>query len=271
MAPTGRASPFPADRPGMIASVRTTCLLSTAALAVTLTACSALPALTLPVFPVPAASAAPVTTSIPWTPPPPTSKPGHAAAALAALPVKGRAPRTGYTRDQFGPAWSDVDRNGCDQRNDVLARDLTGETYQPARWPCVVLTGTLKDPYTDRTILFVRGQGTSEAVQIDHVVALSDAWQKGAQKLTAHTRLKLGNDPLNLLAVDGPTNQSKGDGDAATWLPPATSYRCAYVARQVEVKAKYGLWVTTAERDAIARVLRGCPGLKLPPDSGIAA
>ncbi len=247
--------------------MRTTRLLSTAALAVSLTACSALPALTLPVFPAPASS--PVTTGT--TPPPPTTRPGDAVAALAKLPVKGRAPKTGYTRDQFGPAWSDVDRNGCDQRNDVLARDMTAETFKPAKRPCVVLTGTLHDPYTGRTITFVRGQGTSEAVQIDHVVALSDAWQKGAQQLDAATRLKLGNDPLNLLAVDGPTNQSKGDGDAATWLPPVTSYRCAYVARQVEVKAKYRLWVTTAERDAITRVLAGCPGQQLPPDSGVAA
>ncbi|MFC7657082.1 HNH endonuclease family protein [Pseudonocardia benzenivorans] len=132
-----------------------------------------------------------------------------------------------------------------------------------------MLTGSLHDPYTGKNISFVRGQGTSEAVQIDHVVALSDAWQKGAQQLDPATRTLLGNDPLNLLAVDGPTNQSKGDGDAATWLPPTKSYRCDYVARQVAVKQKYGLWVTAAERDAIAGVLAGCPGEPLPPDSTI--
>jgi Protein of unknown function (DUF1524) len=264
--PCGRASPGGAARRGIIGPVRFDRLLPTAALAVTLTACSALPALTLPTFPVPAA--APTTTP---ARPTPVTRSTDAVTVLATLPVKGRAPRTGYARDEFGPSWSDIDRNGCDQRNDVLARDMTGETFKPARRPCVVLTGTLRDPYTGRTISFVRGQGTSEAVQIDHVVALSDSWQKGAQRLPAATRLKLGNDPLNLLAVDGPTNQSKGDGDAATWLPPVTSYRCAYVARQVAVKAKYALWVTTAERDAIARILRGCPGQKLPPDSGVAA
>jgi hypothetical protein len=258
-------------------SRRTTRLLTTAALAVTLTACAALPTLTLPVVPVGTAAPAPATTSASRPTPaaaPTNSRPApgiDAATALAKLPVKCRAPKTGYARDQFGPAWSDVDRNGCDQRNDVLARDMTGETFKPAKRPCVVLTGTLADPYTGKTISFVRGQGTSEAVQIDHVVALSDAWQKGAQRLDATTRLRLGNDPLNLLAVDGPTNQSKGDADAATWLPPVTAYRCAYVARQVEVKAKYGLWVTTAERDAITRVLKGCPGQKLPPDSTVPA
>jgi hypothetical protein len=228
---------------------------------VALTGCSTLPTLVVPAFPMPAApAAAPVAVTA-----------GDAAAALAKLPAKGRAPKTGYTRDQFGAAWSDIDHNGCDQRDDVLARDMTKETFKAGTHNCVVLTGTLKDPYTGKTISFTRGQGTSEAVQIDHVVALSDAWQKGAQKLSADTRKQLGNDPLNLLAVDGPTNQSKGDGDAATWLPPVKSYRCSYVARQVAVKTKYGLWVTKAEHDAIAGILATCPAQKLPADSTVAA
>jgi hypothetical protein len=117
---------------------------------------------------------------------------------------------------------------------------------------------------------FQRGQDTSADVQIDHVVALSDAWQKGAQQLDTDTRERFANDPLNLMATDGSVNQSKGDGDAATWLPPARDFRCAYVARQVAVKAKYQLWATAAERDAIARVLSDCPGQELPPDSGVA-
>lgn len=190
--------------------------------------------------------------------------PGTALAALATLEIKGRAPKTGYDRDQFGPAWADVDRNGCDTRNDVLARDLVDETFEPGTHDCVVLTGTLADPYTGSTIAFQRGNTTSSAVQIDHVVALSDAWQKGAQQLDAATRQRFSNDPLNLLAADGPTNQAKGDGDAATWLPPNTAFRCAYVARQVAVKAGYGLWVTQAEHDAIARVLDACPDEPLP-------
>ena len=196
---------------------------------------------------------------------------GDAAAALATLPVKGRAPKTGYTRDQFGAAWTDTDHNGCDQRNDVLARDLTGETFKPGTHDCVVLTGQLADPYTGKVIAFKRGQDTSDDVQIDHMVALSDAWQKGAQQLDATARTQLGNDPLNLMAVDGPTNQSKGDSDAATWLPPVKSYRCTYVARQVAVKAKYHLWVTQAEHDAIGGILAGCPGQKLPADATMPA
>jgi hypothetical protein len=146
--------------------------------------------------------------------------PTTALAALAAVEVKGRAPRNGYDRDLFGSAWSDVDRNGCDTRNDMLQRDLTGETFKPGTRNCVVLTGTLDDPYSGRAIAFQRGQSTSDDVQIDHVVALSDAWQKGAQGLEETRRRAFANDPLNLLAVDGPLNMQKGDGDAATWLPP---------------------------------------------------
>ena len=108
-------------------------------------------------------------------------------------------------------------------------------------------------------MLFVRGPGTSSDIQIDHVVALGDAWQKGAQQLSSAERYALANDPLELLAVDGKTNQDKGDGDAASWLPPNKSYRCAYVARQIAVKVKYKLWVTPAEYQAMATVLNDCP------------
>lgn len=197
-----------------------------------------------------------------------TADQSTALAALGTLEVKGRAPRTGYDRDAFGPAWADVDRNGCDTRNDILARDLDGETFKPGTRGCVVLTGTLDDPYTATTIAFQRGNATSSAVQIDHVVALSDGWQKGAQQLDANTRQAFANDPLNLLAVDGPTNQAKGDGDAATWLPPNKAFRCEYVARQVAVKATYKLWVTQAEHDAIARVLINCPDQLQPAPDG---
>ncbi len=190
--------------------------------------------------------------------------PGSALAALDELPVKGRAPKTGYDRDQFGPAWTDVDRNGCDTRNDVLARDLSATTLKAGTRGCVVLSGTLADPYSGLDLSFVRGVETSSQVQIDHVVALGDAWQKGAQGLDAGTRTAIANDPLNLLAVDGPLNGAKGAGDAATWLPPSRGYRCAYVARQVAVKVRYRLWVTAAERDASARVLGSCPAEPLP-------
>jgi hypothetical protein len=190
--------------------------------------------------------------------------PTSALAALATLEVKGRAPRTGYDRELFGSGWLDTDRNGCDTRNDVLARDLTGETFKPGTRDCVVLTGTLADPYSGRAIEFRRGQDTSDDVQIDHVVALSDAWQKGAQQWDPARRTAFANDPLNLLAVDGPLNMQKGDGDAATWLPPTTAFRCTYVARQVAVKIRYGAWVTAAEKNTMATVLSSCPAEPLP-------
>ncbi|WP_346959337.1 DUF1524 domain-containing protein [uncultured Arthrobacter sp.] len=196
---------------------------------------------------------------------------GKALDVLSTLPVKGRAPKTGYSRDQFGQAWADVDRNGCDTRNDVLRRDVTAEALKPGTRGCVVLSGVLKDPYTGKLIAFLRGASTSSAVQIDHVVALSDAWQKGAQRLSPARRLAFANDPLNLLAVDGPANLRKSDGDAATWLPPNKAYRCDYVARQISVKASYALWVTAAEHDAMARILGDCPAAVVPASQQPAA
>lgn len=185
-------------------------------------------------------------------------------ALLETIPVKGRAPKTGYSRDLFGSAWTDdvsVDggHNGCDTRNDILRRDLTDFAIRTNSSGCTVLVGVLHDVYTGTSIDFTRGQTTSAAVQIDHVVALSDAWQKGAQQLSDAQRWNFANDPVNLQAVDGPTNGQKGAGDAATWLPPNKSYRCVYVARQTMVKATYSLWMTQAEHDAIARILAQCP------------
>ena len=191
-------------------------------------------------------------------------KGGSALAGLATVKVRGRAPKTGYDRALFGQAWADVDRNGCDTRNDVLRRDLSAFVLKTGTHGCLVLSGTLQDPYTAMTIMFVRGQSTSAKVQIDHVVALSDAWQKGAQQWSTQRRTAFANDSLNLLAVDGPTNARKGDGDAATWLPPNKAYRCSYAARQVAVKVKYGLWVTGAEGEALTRILAACPSQKLP-------
>jgi len=187
-----------------------------------------------------------------------------ASSALATLAVKGRAPKTGYTRAQFGQAWADVDRNGCDTRNDMLKRDLTKIEYKVKTRDCVVLTGVLVDRYSGETINFIRGNVTSMEVQIDHVVALSNAWQTGAFKLTLIQRTALANDPMNLFAVKGRLNLQKSDGDAATWLPPLKSFRCAYVAQQIAVKAKYSLWVTAPEKEAMTRILTSCPKQLLP-------
>ncbi|MGB4762470.1 MAG: HNH endonuclease family protein [Candidatus Saccharimonas sp.] len=179
--------------------------------------------------------------------------------ALDTLPVKGRAPKTDYKRTQFGNGWAL--RDGCDMRNLILQRDLASPVVGE---DCKVIRGTLNDPYTGKVIEFARGADTSDDVQIDHVVALSNAWQTGAQQLTPDQRIALANDPLELVAVDGPTNQAKGDGDAATWLPPNKAFRCQYVARQIAVKQRYALWVTTSEKEAMQRVLANCPDQQLP-------
>jgi hypothetical protein len=180
---------------------------------------------------------------------------------LAKILVKGRAPKTGYDRDLFSDGWGDIGE--CDTRNYILRRDLKSITWRSSP-RCTVSTGILNDPYTAKKIYFVRGVGTSNAVQVDHVVAVSDAWQKGAQKLSSRLRYAFYNDPLNLLAVDGPTNSQKSDSDAASWLPPNRKYWCSYVSRQIAVKYKYKLWVTSAEKSSMVRVLKTCPNQLVP-------
>jgi len=189
-----------------------------------------------------------------------TGAAGSALAALAQLEVAPPGSSSGYQRNRFGPAWADVDGNGCGTRDDVLHRDLTDVRTRADG--CVVLSGTLDDPYSGAEISFRRGEATSAEVQIDHVVALSDAWRTGASSFPAADLERFANDPRELLAVDGSLNSAKGDDDASQWLPPRGS--CAYVARQVAVKRVWRLWVTPAEHDAMARVLAGCPGEPLP-------
>ena len=182
---------------------------------------------------------------------------GSALVALKELPVKGRAPKTGYERAQFGDGWGQI--NGCSTRNIILNRDLKDVVLDE---DCKVVSGTLDDPYTGEIINFTKDKST--AVQIDHVVALSNAWQTGAQQLSKAQRIQLANDPLELLAVSGPANQAKSDADAATWLPKNKAFRCQYIARQIAVKKKYSLWVTTSELEAMTTVLSGCKNQALP-------
>ncbi len=173
---------------------------------------------------------------------------------LGELEVKGRAPKTGYKREEFYNGWPTV--NGCNLRQRIIKREF-GETA--VLDGCNVVSGEFDEPYTGQHLVFTAKEQISKGIQIDHVVALSDAWQKGAQYKDKDTRYAIATDPLNLLAVDAAANEKKSDGDAATWLPSNKKFRCQYVARQVSVKFKYGLWVTEAEKEAISRVLENCP------------
>lgn len=179
---------------------------------------------------------------------------GKARAMLDGLQVAGRAPKTGYDRAaRYGQAWADVTRTGCGTRDNVLGRDLRDVERRNA---CVVVAGSLDDPYTGTTIAFRKAEAA--AVQIDHVVPLSLSWQLGAQQWPVGKRVAFANDPLNLLAVDGPTNSSKSDSGPDAWLPPSKPYRCTYAIRFTRVASAYAMRVTAPLKAAIARVLDGC-------------
>lgn len=194
---------------------------------------------------------------------------GQAAQELDRLKVKGPAPMTGYDRDEFGDDWSDDvtvrhGHDGCDTRNNLLQEQLDDVTLKPGTNDCVVTAGTLTtDPYSGKTIHY---DGGGEEIQMDHVVALGDAWKTGAQQLDTDTRRDLANDPLNLLAADASLNQSKGDANIAAWQPPNKAFRCDYAARQIAVKSKYDLWVAPPEKKTLTTVLSSCPDQQLPTE-----
>lgn len=178
----------------------------------------------------------------------------YARSALPRLTVTGPGSLTGYVRGpaQWGPTWADVDHNGCRTRDDILRRDLT-QTVLTGR--CAVVSGVLADPYTGKTIRYSRTHAT--AVQIDHVVPLAEAWRSGARAWTTARREQLANDPAELLAVDGPANESKGDSGPDEWQP-AAAFRCAYAAKYVLVKVRYRLTVTAPEKRALETTLTAC-------------
>jgi hypothetical protein len=213
--------------------------------------------------PSPTWRAEPTSTSASGPPPPPgdPSRFDLARQRLGQLEVRGWDRTTDFKRSQFGKAWSDdVDvefgRNGCNTRDDILRRDLKNLVVRPRT--CYAQTGTLVDPYSGVTIEFTRSPETSKAVEIDHVVALADAWYKGARSWDPQRRLDFANDPRNLLAVSPKANFDKAFRDAASWLPPNAAFRCDFVARQIEVKSAYGLWLAAKEKKAMAAVLARC-------------
>ncbi len=175
---------------------------------------------------------------------------------LNAIRVTTSADPRDYDRDfHFGDAWVDVENNRCDTRNDILRRDLTNEVFDGS---CTILSGVLKDPYTGKTINFKRGVSTSLAVQIDHVIPLHLAWQYGAANWTLGKRVAFANDPINLIAVDGPTNSRKSDSGPDEWLPPREKYQCTYSIRFIRVAYLYQVKITPASKSALASELKSC-------------
>ena len=209
----------------------------------------------------------PTTRPTPVPVPAPGGKAVYAKAlkTLNTLPVKGKSPMTGYDRDQFGSEWDDAvgtwpwSRNGCDTRNDVLKRDLVNVKFDGG--DCDVVSGTLPyEPYTGTKNYRFDAEDDEYATDLDieHVVALGNVWVTGGSQWTEAKRALVANDPINLFAADPSSNRQKGDADFATWLPSNKSFRCDYAAKQITVKAKYGLWVTSAEKAAMTTVLKGC-------------
>ncbi len=180
------------------------------------------------------------------------------------LPILAYDPTIGqYERSYFGQRWSDdvnveYGHNGCDTRNDILARDLQNVTFKSGTHDCVVQTGDFIDPYTGTHIVFERGQGTSELVPVDHVVALANAWYSGAYQWDDNTRRDFANDPRNLQATSKEANSNKLAKTADEWLPSNVEYQCEYVRQQVEIKQAYNLGVTAAELAAMEGVLSNC-------------
>lgn len=161
-----------------------------------------------------------------------------------------------YSRDEFGDGWLDLDGDGCRTRDEILARDLTDKTVDGNG--CTVLAGKLADPYTGKSIAFKRGAATSTAVQIDHIVPLALGWREGAWKWSEEKRQAFANDPMNLLAVDGPSNSSKSDKSISDWLPSSGKYHCTYVALYVAVHDKYDLAMSIDDKAKAAELIAAC-------------
>jgi hypothetical protein len=192
-----------------------------------------------------------------------TLDPAAASAALLDLPIEDKTSLDGYERGcgegegcVFGPAWADVDRNGCDQRNDVLHRDLAEIEVRDGTQGCVVVAGLLDDPYTGATVEFLKEDAAE--VPIDHVVPLAAAWVQGAAEWTTDERTAFANDLGNLMATTREQNSAKGDSTAEEWLPPDPAYGCSYATVVITVKDRYALSVTPAEADTLEELLATC-------------
>lgn len=162
----------------------------------------------------------------------------------------------------FGPAWTDDydgpgGHDGCGTRDNVLARSLTEVVFRDGTHNCVVVEGTLADPYSGDRLGFTKSDAGK--IQIDHVYPLSAAWDMGANGWPPDKRVRFANDiDFNLLAVNGTDNQSKSDSTPSNWLPPNEVYHCFYAGKYLSVAAQYGLPITQADQRALSSVAERC-------------
>lgn len=167
---------------------------------------------------------------------------------LARLEVRPEVTSPRYERSAFRH-WVDADGDCQDTRVEVLIR----EDRAGSRHGCRVATGTWVSWLDGRTATASRG------LDVDHLVALAEAWGSGAHAWTSSTREAFANDlgyEWSLRAVTASVNRSKSDRDPAEWLP-AASVRCKYVSRWMAVKYRWRLSVDPLERSAILRILEG--------------
>ncbi|ONM46983.1 HNH endonuclease family protein [Nocardia donostiensis] len=189
---------------------------------------------------------------------------------LGAVRVVSYRPHTGgYERGcragqacVFGPAWSDEHtgpggRDGCDTRNNVLARQLTEVIHRPGTRDCVVVSGTLADPYTGERIEFRKAAAGD--VPVDHVYPLAAAWDFGASGWPDDLRVRFANDlDYNLLVTTRDANQAKGDSTPSEWLPPSRPGHCFYAGKYLSVAIRYDLPVTTADHTVLRGIAQMC-------------
>ncbi len=257
---TGTDQAAPVDSPSIAAQQTSTTPASTLVRAPTSTSPPGTPPPTTTLPPAPPTTGVPA----PRVEPPP-SAPGAGSAALAtlnSLPVGTKDTSHPYDRTgDFGPAWTDDNddlygHNGCGTRDDILQHALTNITFRPGTHNCVVVSGTLQDPYSGTSMPFEKAHASK--IQIDHLVPLHAAWQLGAWQWSQEQRVNYANDPTVLIAVSGSLNEQKGDDLADEWLPPNTAFHCTYAERTVAIHGAYALPVTAGEKAALVRILQGC-------------
>jgi hypothetical protein len=175
---------------------------------------------------------------------------------LKTLPVSPEYP-SGYDRDLF-KHWSDADKDCFNTRAEVLQLETSTKTSHSST--CTIKNGKWYSPYDNVTLV------EAGKLDVDHVVALKEAWDSGAKKWDSRSREAFANDlgyAGSLIAVSLGSNRSKSDRDIAEWLPTNASYRCTYVAVWVSVKWRWSLTVDAAEKTAISNVLKGCLSSKI--------